>query len=58
MGNEADFLVLNPEATPLLKFRTEKTKTLEELLGVLMVMGDDRVIEKAIIMGQETRGRN
>ncbi|WP_257292188.1 amidohydrolase family protein, partial [Endozoicomonas sp. ONNA1] len=58
IGNEADFLVLNPEATPLLKFRTEKTKTLEELLGVLMVMGDDRVIEKAIIMGQETRGRN
>ncbi|KEQ16789.1 guanine deaminase [Endozoicomonas numazuensis] len=54
VGNEADFLVLNPEATPLLKFRTEKTKTLEELLGVLMVMGDDRVIEKAIVMGQET----
>ncbi|MGI9280499.1 MAG: guanine deaminase [Endozoicomonas sp.] len=58
IGNEADFLVLNPEATPLLKFRTDKTKTLEELLGVLMVMGDDRVIEKAIVMGQETRGKS
>ena len=57
-GNEADFLVLNPSATPLLKFRSEKTKTLEELLGVLMVMGDDRVIEKTVIMGQETRGRD
>ncbi|MBO9494064.1 guanine deaminase [Salinisphaera sp. G21_0] len=58
-GNEADFLVLNPAATPMLQFRTEKIsayseqRALEELLGVLMVMGDDRVIEQTIIMGQE-----
>ena len=51
-GNEADFLVLNPAATPLLEFRTGKTRTLEELLAVLMVMGDDRVIEKTIILGK------
>ena len=37
-GNEADFVVLNPEATPLLRFRTEKKKTSEELLGVLMMI--------------------
>ncbi|MET4693836.1 guanine deaminase [Endozoicomonas lisbonensis] len=57
-GNEADFVVLNPEATPMLSFRSGKTKTLEELLGVLMVMGDDRVIESTVIMGQEAFRRD
>ncbi|MCW7553462.1 guanine deaminase [Endozoicomonas gorgoniicola] len=57
-GNEADFVVLNPEATPMLRFRSGKTKTLEELLGVLMVMGDDRVIESTVIMGQEAFRRD
>ncbi|WP_067520123.1 guanine deaminase [Endozoicomonas ascidiicola] len=57
-GNEADFLVLDPTATPMLAFRSGKTKTIEELLGVLMVMGDDRVIEQTIIMGQVAHGRD
>ena len=57
-GNEADFVVLDPAATPMLAFRSSKTKTIEELLGVLMVMGDDRVIERTIIMGQEAYRRN
>ncbi len=56
-GNEADFVVLDPKATPMLAFRTSKAKTIEELLGVLMVMGDDRVIERTIIMGQEAYRR-
>jgi guanine deaminase len=48
-GCEADFIVLNPRATPLLARRTSHTDTLEELLFALIVLGDDRVIEKTVI---------
>ena len=45
-GCEADFLVLNPEATPLLARKTQQTRSLEELLFALIVLGDDRAIER------------
>ncbi|WP_263081252.1 guanine deaminase [Endozoicomonas sp. Mp262] len=51
-GNEADFLILNPRATPLLAFRMKQAKTLEERLGIMMTLGDDRLIENTVIMGE------
>ena len=48
-GCEADFVVINPKATSLLARRTSHTDTLEELLFALIVLGDDRVIEKTVI---------
>jgi guanine deaminase len=45
-GCEADFLVLDPEATPLLARKTQQAHSLEELLFALIVLGDDRVIER------------
>ena len=48
-GCEADFVVLNPKATPLLARRTALASNLDELLFSLMVLGDDRVIEKTVI---------
>jgi guanine deaminase len=48
-GCEADFLVLDPRATPLLARKTQQTATLEELLFALIVLGDDRLIERAHI---------
>ena len=38
-------------ATPLLERRMTQTKTLDEQLFVLMMMGDDRVIEKTMVAG-------
>ena len=48
-GCEADFVVLNPKATALLERRTAQAATLDELLFALIVLGDDRVIEKTVI---------
>lgn len=46
---EADFVVLNPKATPLLARKTTQAGSLDELLFALIVLGDDRVIEKTVI---------
>ena len=48
-GCEADFVLLNPQATPLLARKTARADTLDELLFALIVLGDDRLIEKTVI---------
>ncbi|HQZ56087.1 MAG TPA: guanine deaminase [Ottowia sp.] len=48
-GTEADFVVLNPKATPLLARKTERAQNLEELLFALIVLGDDRVVDQVCI---------
>jgi guanine deaminase len=48
-GCEADFVILNPQATPLLARKTARAGSLDELLFALIVLGDDRVIEKTVI---------
>ncbi len=50
-GSESDFLVLNPAATPLLARRTSQAASLDELLFAMIVLGDDRLVEKTEIMG-------
>lgn len=54
-GCEADFVVLNPEATPLLARKTRQTHNLEELLFALIVLGDERVVERTVIAGAPGR---
>ena len=49
VGCEADFAILNPQATPLLARKTARANSLDELLFALIVLGDDRVIEKTVI---------
>jgi guanine deaminase len=48
-GCEADFLVLNPQATPLLARRAAQAANLDELLFAMIVLGDDRLVEKTVI---------
>ena len=45
-GCEADFVVINPKATPLLERKTSLANSLDELLFSLIVLGDDRLIER------------
>lgn len=51
-GAEADFIVLDPKATPLLARRTQRSDNLEELLFALALLGDDRAIEATYACGQ------
>ncbi|WP_219209872.1 guanine deaminase [Variovorax boronicumulans] len=48
-GCEADFVVINPQATPLLARKTGLAQNLEELLFAMIVLGDDRLIERTVI---------
>jgi guanine deaminase len=48
-GCEADFVVLNPQVTPLLARRTARANSLDELLFSMIVLGDDRLIERTVI---------
>jgi guanine deaminase len=50
-GAEADFIVLDPKATPLLERRTSHCTTLEETLFALALLGDDRVIRATYAAG-------
>lgn len=43
-GFDADFVVLDPAATPLLARRTARSKSLGETLFALMMLGDDRSV--------------
>jgi guanine deaminase len=48
-GCEADFVVLNPKATPLLARKTSLASNLDELLFSMIVLGDDRLVERTVI---------
>jgi len=56
-GKEADFIIINPAATPLMKLRNQKQmppenlSQLADLLFTLMILGDDRNIEATYILG-------
>ena len=47
-GCEADFIVLNPQATPLLARKTAQAQNLQELLFAFIVLGDDRAVERVL----------
>lgn len=50
-GREADIVVLDPNATPLLDFRTRRSRSLEETLFILMTLGDDRAVRATYVAG-------
>lgn len=52
-GKEADFLVLDLAATPLIARRLKAAETLEDKLFALAVLGDDRVVARTYLAGVE-----
>lgn len=52
INNEADFLILDLAATPLLQFRTQHCSSINDLIFVLNTLGDDRLVAKTFAMGQ------
>jgi guanine deaminase len=56
-GQEADFLLLDPAATPLLARRTAG-RPLAETLFALQVLGDDRAIRRTYVAGRLAHDRD
>lgn len=52
LGKEADFVVLDPTATPLQQLRYDNSKTLMDKLFVMMTLGDDRSIYRTYVDGR------
>mgnify|MGYP006282290241 CR=1 FL=1 len=51
-GREADLVVLDPRATPLLARRSAGCEDLADLLFALMVLGDDRTVAETRLLGE------
>ena len=56
-GREADFIVLDPQSTPLLARRSASCSTLEERLFALAIMGDDRAVAATYSAGKCVHSR-
>jgi guanine deaminase len=50
-GHEADLVVLDPRATPLLALRTAHADSIEDVLFALMTLGDDRAVRATYVAG-------
>jgi len=58
IGKEADCVVLDCAATPVLDRRMQVAKTVEERLFALMMLGDDRAVAASYVMGKEAWRRS
>jgi guanine deaminase len=56
-GAEADFIVLDPQATPLLARRSAHCDSLEEQMFALALLGDDRAIHATYAAGRKVHQR-
>ncbi len=60
VGKYADFVVLNPAATPLIERRMRKAESLAERMFVLMMLADEHMVDATHVMGckvfSRTRG--
>ena len=52
-GKDADFLVLNLEASSLLSLRMSRAKSIEDVLAGLIFMGDERVVLRSFTQGRQ-----
>ena len=52
VGKEADFIVLDYNATPLLQLRMQQCRDIRERLIVFSILGDDRAVAATHILGQ------
>jgi guanine deaminase len=51
-GREADMVVLDPNATPLLAFRNYRSRSINETLAILTTLGDDRAVRATYVAGK------
>jgi guanine deaminase len=58
LGKHADFVVLDPDATPLLARRMAHTQGLADRLFLLMTLGDDRAVAATYVAGRRAHVRS
>jgi guanine deaminase len=51
-GKEADFIVIDPQSTPLMARRFANARDLAERLFVLMMLADDRAVAATYVLGE------
>ena len=56
-GKEADLIVLDPQATPLLALRSARAESVEDTLFALMMLGDERAVRATYIAGELAHAR-
>ncbi len=57
-GKDADFVVLDYNSTPLISYRMQQAKTLDEKLFALTMLGDDRAVKETFAAGQSVHRRD
>ena len=57
VGREADLVVLDPKATPLLALRHARSQSVEDTLFALMMLGDDRAVRATYVAGKPAHVR-
>lgn len=57
-GKDADFLVLDYNATPLISYRMQQARSLEERLFALTMLGDDRAVKETFAAGVSVHQRD
>jgi len=57
-GKDADFVVLDCKATPLLARRLEQARSLKEKLFALTILGDDRAVRETFAAGRSLHRRD
>lgn len=55
IGKEADMVVLNDQATPLLARKSKACKDWEERLFALLMLGDDRAVYDTLVLGNSVK---
>ena len=58
IGKEADFVVMDSSCTPFISWRMEQATTALEKLFVLMMLGDDRAIQRTYVYGEMVHNRD
>lgn len=56
-GKDADFVVLDYKATPLLDYRLQQATSLPEKLFALTILGDDRTVKETFAAGHSVHQR-
>jgi guanine deaminase len=51
-GHDADVIVMDVAATPLIAYRMQFCESVDEILAVLMMLGDDRAIRATYVAGR------
>lgn len=57
-GKDADFVVLDYKATPLLDYRMQQARSLAERLFALTILGDDRTVKETFAAGRSVHKRD